>query len=140
MAESIHDFHDDPRNAGIQIWINGELRPRAAATVSVFDSGFVLGDGVWEGLRVAGGHPLFLDEHLDRLQATASGRRTGTRRSSVRPASRPGVRARPTSAANSWRWWKTAGQSTSACLDTGCWFPETQSPNEPALQPAHAPL
>src|SRR5688572_25365662 len=67
MASSIHDFHDDPRNAGIRIWINGALKPRAEATVSVFDSGFVLGDGVWEGLRVEGGHPLFLDAHLDRL-------------------------------------------------------------------------
>lgn len=67
MSRSVHDFHDDPRNADIRIWINGDLRPRAEATVSVFDSGFVLGDGVWEGLRVAGGHPLFLDAHLDRL-------------------------------------------------------------------------
>lgn len=67
MSQSIHDFHDDPRNADIRIWINGALKPRAEATVSVFDSGFVLGDGVWEGLRVVGGHPVFLDEHLDRL-------------------------------------------------------------------------
>jgi len=67
MAQSIHDFHDDPRNADIRIWINGALKARAEATVSVFDSGFVLGDGVWEGLRVVGGHPLFLDAHLDRL-------------------------------------------------------------------------
>lgn len=67
MAQSIHDFHDDPRNAGIRIWINGVLKPRAEATVSVFDSGFVLGDGVWEGLRVVDGHPVFLDAHLDRL-------------------------------------------------------------------------
>ena len=67
MGRSIHDFVDDPRNADIRIWINGALKPRAEATVSVFDSGFVLGDGVWEGLRVAGGQPLFLDAHLDRL-------------------------------------------------------------------------
>ena len=67
MANSIHEFHDDPRNADILIWINGALKSRAEATVSVFDSGFVLGDGVWEGLRVVGGHPVFLDEHLDRL-------------------------------------------------------------------------
>ena len=67
MAQSIHDFHDDPRNAGIKVWVNGELKPRAEAMVSVFDSGFVLGDGVWEGLRVVDGHPAFLDEHLDRL-------------------------------------------------------------------------
>lgn len=67
MAQSIHDFHDDPRNAAILVWINGRLVPRAEATVSVFDSGFVLGDGVWEGLRVVGGQPVFLDAHLDRL-------------------------------------------------------------------------
>lgn len=67
MAQSIHEFHDDPRNADILIWINGALKPRAEAVVSVFDSGFVLGDGVWEGLRVVGGHPAFLDAHLDRL-------------------------------------------------------------------------
>lgn len=67
MPESVHEFHDDPRNADIRIWINGALKPRAEALVSVFDSGFVLGDGVWEGLRVSGGHPLFLDAHLDRL-------------------------------------------------------------------------
>jgi branched-chain amino acid aminotransferase len=67
MSQSIHDFHDDPRNADIRIWINGSLRSRVDATVSVFDSGFVLGDGVWEGLRVVGGHPVFLDAHLDRL-------------------------------------------------------------------------
>ncbi len=67
MSQSIHDFHDDPRNAEILIWINGQLKRRAEAMVSVFDSGFVLGDGVWEGLRVQAGQPLFLDAHLDRL-------------------------------------------------------------------------
>ncbi|MDP1533588.1 MAG: aminotransferase class IV [Rubrivivax sp.] len=67
MAQSIHDFHDDPRNADIQIWVNGALKHRSEAVVSVFDSGFVLGDGVWEGLRVVGGQPLFLGAHLDRL-------------------------------------------------------------------------
>jgi branched-chain amino acid aminotransferase len=67
MAQSIQDFHDDPRNAGIRIYVNGSLKSRAEALVSVFDSGIVLGDGVWEGLRVHGGHPAFLDQHLDRL-------------------------------------------------------------------------
>ncbi|HTP45445.1 MAG TPA: aminotransferase class IV [Casimicrobiaceae bacterium] len=67
MAQSIQDFHHDPRNAGIRIYVNGALTSRADAVVSVFDSGFVLGDGVWEGLRVHGGHPAFLDQHLDRL-------------------------------------------------------------------------
>jgi branched-chain amino acid aminotransferase len=67
MGQSIHEFQDDPRNDTIRIWVDGELKPRAQATVSVFDSGFVLGDGVWEGLRVERGQPLFLDAHLDRL-------------------------------------------------------------------------
>jgi branched-chain amino acid aminotransferase len=67
MSTSIHDFHDDARNQNILIWVNGELKPRADATVSVFDSGFVLGDGVWEGFRVVAGYPAFLDAHLDRL-------------------------------------------------------------------------
>jgi branched-chain amino acid aminotransferase len=62
-----HDYADDPRNDDILVYVNGELRPRAEAVVSVFDSGFVLGDGVWEGLRVRRGHPVFLDQHLDRL-------------------------------------------------------------------------
>ena len=55
------------KNDGYRIWINGELVAEHEATVSVFDSGFVLGDGVWEGVRVAGGRPAFLDAHLDRL-------------------------------------------------------------------------
>src|SRR6187399_1357436 len=67
MGTSIHDFVDDPRNDTIRIWVNGALKPRAEAVVSVFDSGFVLGDGVWEGLRVRGGHPAFLEQHFDRL-------------------------------------------------------------------------
>lgn len=67
MAQSIQDFHDDPRNADILIWVNGELKHRRDAVVSVFDSGFVLGDGVWEGLRVHHGRPAFLEAHLDRL-------------------------------------------------------------------------
>lgn len=67
MSTSIHDFHDDQRNAGIKIWVNGQLKPRAEAMVSVFDSGFVLGDGVWEGFRVLAGQPVFLAAHLDRL-------------------------------------------------------------------------
>jgi branched-chain amino acid aminotransferase len=62
-----HDYADDPRNEDVLVHVNGELRPRAQAVVSVFDSGFVLGDGVWEGLRVHRGHPVFLDQHLDRL-------------------------------------------------------------------------
>lgn len=62
-----HEYQDDPRNAAILIDINGELFPRDEAKVSVFDSGFVLGDGVWEGLRVHHGKIAFLDRHLERL-------------------------------------------------------------------------
>jgi len=62
-----HDYQEDPRNATILIDINGTLLPRAQATVSVFDSGFILGDGIWEGLRVHAGRIAFLQQHLDRL-------------------------------------------------------------------------
>ncbi|MGA8209765.1 MAG: aminotransferase class IV [Nocardioidaceae bacterium] len=67
MAHGTHDHRDDPRNAEALVWVGGRLLPRDRAVVSVFDSGFVLGDGVWEGLRVRGGHPAFLERHLDRL-------------------------------------------------------------------------
>ena len=63
----MHDSAADPRNALILINVNGALVPRAEAVVSVFDSGFVLGDGVWEGLRVHKGRIAFLEAHLDRL-------------------------------------------------------------------------
>ncbi len=55
----------------MKIWINGALLPDDEARVSVFDSGFVLGDGVWEGIRVVGGRPAFLDAHLARLEEGA---------------------------------------------------------------------
>ncbi len=71
MATSIHEFDDDKRNATILIYVNGELKPRNEAVVSVFDSGFVLGDGIWEGMRIHDGHPAFLDQHLDRLNEGA---------------------------------------------------------------------
>jgi branched-chain amino acid aminotransferase len=67
LAHGTHDHADDPRNAQILINVNGRLVPRGQAVVSVFDAGFVLGDGVWEGLRVSAGHPAFLEQHLDRL-------------------------------------------------------------------------
>lgn len=67
MTRGTQHSADDPRNAGIRIWVNGALKPRAEAMVSVFDSGFVLGDGVWEGFRIVAGHAAFLETHLDRL-------------------------------------------------------------------------
>jgi branched-chain amino acid aminotransferase len=71
MAGS-QDFEDDPVNATVLVGLNGALVPRAEAKVSVFDSGFVVGDGVWEGLRLHRGKLLFLREHLDRLYAGAA--------------------------------------------------------------------
>ena len=67
MAKGTHDYADDPRNQAILIYINGELYPRDKAMVSVFDSGFILGDGVWEGLRVHNGRVAFIDQHLARI-------------------------------------------------------------------------
>jgi branched-chain amino acid aminotransferase len=60
-------FAADPRNAGVLVSLNGRLVAREAAMVSIFDGGFVVGDGVWEGLRLHKGALLFLDAHLDRL-------------------------------------------------------------------------
>jgi len=67
MTNSTHTYQADERNQNILININGELFPREKAVVSVFDSGFILGDGIWEGLRVHGGVIPFLDQHLKRL-------------------------------------------------------------------------
>jgi branched-chain amino acid aminotransferase len=66
------DFENDPANAGVLIGLNGALVPRAEAKVSVFDAGFVVGDGVWEGVRLHRGTLLFADQHLDRLYAGAA--------------------------------------------------------------------
>lgn len=71
MAKGTHDYSDDVRNRDILISINGSLVPRAEAVVSVFDSGFILGDGVWEGLRVHNGRVAFLERHLERLKQGA---------------------------------------------------------------------
>ena len=71
MPKGAHSYLDDPRNAEVKVWINGELFLRSEAKVSVLDSGFVLGDGVWEGLRVHNGRIAFLDRHLDRLEEGA---------------------------------------------------------------------
>ena len=67
-----HEYQDDPRNATILIDINGTLYPRNEARISVFDSGFILGDGIWEGLRVHHGHIAFLAQHLQRLYEGAA--------------------------------------------------------------------
>jgi branched-chain amino acid aminotransferase len=64
---STHQAEDDLRNESILIWVDGRIVPKAQAVVSVYDSGFMLGDGVWEGIRLYNGRWTFLDEHMDRL-------------------------------------------------------------------------
>lgn len=66
-SASAQSYVADPRNETVLVYVDGRLLPRHEASVSVFDSGFVLGDGVWEGLRVIGGRILQLDAHLDRM-------------------------------------------------------------------------
>jgi branched-chain amino acid aminotransferase len=67
MAHGTHDALEDPRNQAVLIHVNGALTPRNDAKISVFDSGFLVGDGVWEGIRLHEGVLVFLDQHLDRL-------------------------------------------------------------------------
>jgi branched-chain amino acid aminotransferase len=62
-----HDYVEDIRNSEILVYINGQFYPRQDASISVFDSGFLLGDGVWEGIRYHNGKFMFLDQHLERL-------------------------------------------------------------------------
>ncbi len=69
MSDTVttHQAAEDSRNDTIRIWLNGKIVPKSEALVSVYDSGFMLGDGVWEGLRLYNGVWAFADEHLDRL-------------------------------------------------------------------------
>jgi branched-chain amino acid aminotransferase len=62
-----HQAEEDIRNESLMIYLNGKIVPKAQAVVSVYDSGFMLGDGVWEGLRLYNGTWAFIDEHMDRL-------------------------------------------------------------------------
>jgi len=67
MAQTTHDADDDTRNRDIRIYVNGELKHRDDAKVSVYDSGFLLGDGMWEGMRLYNGKWAFFDDHMDRF-------------------------------------------------------------------------
>ncbi len=67
MVHGTHNAEYDERNESVLIYVNGELFPRNEAKISVFDSGYLVGDGVWEALRLHDGVLVFLDEHLDRL-------------------------------------------------------------------------
>ena len=67
-----HEYEDDPRNETVLISVNGKLYPRSEAMVSVFDAGFLLGDGVWESFRLHEGKLVFIEDHMDRLFRGAS--------------------------------------------------------------------
>ena len=67
MESGSHAYIDNPKNENVKIFINGELFDRNKAKVSVFDSGFLLGDGLWEGMRLHNGHVAFFESHLKRL-------------------------------------------------------------------------
>ena len=67
MPLGTHDALPDPRNEDVLIYVNGDLVHRNEAKISVFDSGFLIGDGVWEGIRLHNEVLIFLEEHLDRL-------------------------------------------------------------------------
>jgi len=67
MAGGTHEAMPDERNDEVLVYVNGEFHPREEARISVFDSGFLVGDGVWEGIRLRGGEFAFLGLHLDRL-------------------------------------------------------------------------
>ena len=62
-----HDYVEDIRNLEVLVYINDKFYPRQDASISVFDSGYLLGDGVWEGIRYHKGKFIFLEQHLERL-------------------------------------------------------------------------
>ncbi len=72
MVHGTHNAIADDRNDKVLIYVNGDLVPRDQARISVFDSGYLIGDGIWEALRLHEGVLVFLDEHLDRLWQSAA--------------------------------------------------------------------
>lgn len=71
MVKGTHQAKEDPRNKDVQIFINGNFYAREEARISVFDSGYLVGDGVWEAFRVHKGKLVFIDDHLNRLWQSA---------------------------------------------------------------------
>ena len=71
MSPSTHQALPDPRNDDVIIYVDGEWLARPDAKITVFDSAFLVGDGIWEGLRYHDGSYRHLDRHLDRLFASA---------------------------------------------------------------------
>ena len=84
-GQTTHDTEDDVRNRDIKIYVNGDIVHRDDAKISVYDSGFLLGDGMWEGMRLYNGKWAFLDAHMDRLFAglKAAGIKLGMDRAQV---------------------------------------------------------
>ena len=72
MVHGTHNALPDDRNQSVQIYVNGDFFPRDEAKISVFDSGYLVGDGIWEALRLHEGVLVFLDQHLDRLWTGAA--------------------------------------------------------------------
>lgn len=72
MVHGTHNALPDDRNKDVLIYVNGELLPRSQAKISVFDSGYLVGDGIWEALRLHNGVLVFQDQHLDRLWRAAA--------------------------------------------------------------------
>ena len=70
-TKSTHSYLDNPKNNTIKIYINGSFYKRKDAKISIMDSGFLLGDGIWESFRLHNGHLCFIDEHLNRLYDNA---------------------------------------------------------------------
>ena len=71
MVHGTHNAIQDDRNESIIIYINGAFHVRNEAKISVFDSGYLVGDGIWEGIRLTGGKLVFIEEHLNRLWQAA---------------------------------------------------------------------
>ena len=67
MTHGTHNAQEDGRNENVLIYVNGALMPRAEASISVFDSGYLVGDGIWEGIRLHRGRLCFLQDHFERL-------------------------------------------------------------------------
>ena len=88
MIHGTHNALPDPRNEDVLIYVNGELTPRHEAKISVFDSGFLVGDGVWDAARLHDGVLVYLDEHLNRLYqgAKATGLDIGLTRNELKAA------------------------------------------------------
>jgi branched-chain amino acid aminotransferase len=67
MVHGTHNAEHDARNETVKIYVNGEFLPRSEAKISVFDSGYLVGDGIWEGIRLHKGKLAFIDDHMNRL-------------------------------------------------------------------------